>query len=68
MKGVKIMDNTVINKQIICESVLDYYPGANLVVKVNTLEEKAALADINIKYFVHAQQETAELLVKQSMC
>jgi CPA2 family monovalent cation:H+ antiporter-2 len=34
---------------------------------VNTLEEKVALADINIKYFVHAQEETAVLLVKKSL-
>ena len=65
--SIIITVNTLKNKQIICESILDYYPDANLVVKVNTLEEKAALADINIKYFVHAQQETADLLVKQSM-
>ncbi len=65
--SIIITVNTLKNKQIICESVLDYYPDANLVVKVNTLEEKSALKDINIKYFVHAQQETADLLVKQSM-
>jgi CPA2 family monovalent cation:H+ antiporter-2 len=34
---------------------------------VSTLEEKAALADIKISSFVHAQHETAVLLVKQSM-
>ena len=66
--SIIITVNTLKNKQIICESVLDYYPDANLVVKVNTLEEKAALADINIRSFVHAQQETADLLVKQSTC
>ncbi|KGJ94104.1 cation:proton antiporter domain-containing protein [Colwellia psychrerythraea] len=65
--SIIITVNTLKNKQIICESVLDYYPDANLVVKVNTLEEKAALKDLNIKYFVHAQQETADLLVKQSL-
>ncbi|PKI16793.1 cation:proton antiporter domain-containing protein [Colwellia sp. 12G3] len=65
--SIIITVNTLRNKQIICESVLDYYPDANLVVKVNTLEEKEALADIKIKCFVHAQQETAALLVKQSM-
>lgn len=59
--------NTLKNKQIICEAVLDYYPNANLVVKVNTLEEKSALADIKINSFVHAEHETALLLVKQSM-
>jgi len=59
--------NTLKNKQMICQAVLDYYPNANLIVKVNTLEEKAAMSDININSFVHAQHETAMLLVKQSM-
>lgn len=59
--------NTLKNKQIICEAVLDFYPKANLIVKVSTLEEKSALAGINISSFVHAQHETAVLLVKQSL-
>ena len=66
-RSIIVTVNTLKNKQIICEAVLDYYPSANLVVKVNSLEEKLALADINIKSFVHAQHETAVLLVKQSM-
>ncbi|MBL4900790.1 MAG: cation:proton antiporter [Colwellia sp.] len=64
--SIIITVNTLKNKQIICESVLDYYPEANLVVKVNTLAEKEALSELNIKSFVHAEQETATLLVKQS--
>ena len=59
--------NTLKNKQIICQAVLDYYPDANLIVKVSTLEEKAAMSDIKINSFVHAQHETAMLLVKQSI-
>lgn len=55
------------NTRIICESVLDYYPEANLLVKVNTLEDKQALADLSIKSFVHGQYETARLLVKRSL-
>jgi CPA2 family monovalent cation:H+ antiporter-2 len=65
--SIIITVNTLKNKQIICDSILDYYPEANLVVKVGTLEEKSALAGINIKHFVHAQHETAVLLVKKSM-
>jgi CPA2 family monovalent cation:H+ antiporter-2 len=65
--SIIITVNTLKNKQIICESIVNYYPDANLVVKVNTLEEKKALSGINIKHFVNAQQETAELLVKQSL-
>tara|TARA_R110001592_G_scaffold10029_2_gene52360 strand:- start:130 stop:1146 length:1017 start_codon:yes stop_codon:yes gene_type:complete len=66
-KSIIVTVNSVANKQVICEAVLDYYPEANLIVKVSTLEEKAALADIKISSFVHAQHETAVLLVKQSM-
>lgn len=58
--------NSIANIQIICESVLNYYPEANLVVKINTSVEKKALANIAIKSFVHAQHETGMLLVKHS--
>ena len=59
--------NSLKNKCIICEAVLEYYPEASLVVKINTLEEKAALSDLKIKSFVHAQHETAVLLVDRSL-
>ncbi|TYK64513.1 cation:proton antiporter [Colwellia echini] len=65
--SIIITVNSLKNKQIICESVLEYYPNANLVVKVNSIEEKITLSEIAIKSFVHAEQETAALLVKQSM-
>jgi CPA2 family monovalent cation:H+ antiporter-2 len=58
--------DSVKNTKIICESVIDYYPKANLIVKVNTLDEKNALSGIGIKSFVHAQYETAMLMVKNS--
>ncbi len=59
--------NTIKTKRIICESVLSYAPETNLVVKINTLEEKQNLADLPIKSFVHAEYETANLLVKQCL-
>jgi CPA2 family monovalent cation:H+ antiporter-2 len=65
--SIIITVNSLKNKQIICESLLSYYPNAKLVVKVNSLEEKRALGDLDIRCFVHAQHETAVLLVKQSM-
>ncbi len=66
-KSIIITVNTLKNKQIICDAVLNYYPNANLIVKINTLEEKSSLADLKINSFVHAQHETAVLLVKQSI-
>lgn len=65
--SVIITVNTLSNKKIICQAVLDYYPGANVVVKINSREEKVALKDLSITAFVHARQETAKLLVKKSM-
>lgn len=58
--------NSIRNIKIICESVLKYYPQANLVVKINSLDEKELLADLSINSFVHAQHETAMLLVQHS--
>jgi CPA2 family monovalent cation:H+ antiporter-2 len=46
--------------------VLAYHPQANLIVKVNTSDEKRELSDLAINSYVHAQHETALLLVKQS--
>ena len=59
--------STIRTKKTICEAVLNYYPEANLVVRINTLEEKNALTDLSINSFVHAQHETAVLLVKKSL-
>ncbi|MCW9048210.1 MAG: cation:proton antiporter [Gammaproteobacteria bacterium] len=64
--SIIITVNTLKGKQLICEAVLDYSADANLVVTVNTLEEKNDLSHLAIKSFVHAQHETAVLLVKQS--
>lgn len=57
--------NTLRSKKIICQAVLNYFPDANLIVKINTHEEKHELADLAINSFVHGQYETAVLLVKQ---
>ena len=65
--GIILTVDSLKNKRIICESVLDYHPEANLLVKINTLEEQAALMDLPIKSFVHGQYETARLLVKKSI-
>lgn len=65
--SVIITVNTLSSKKIICQAVLEYYPGAKVVVKINSREEKVALKGLSINSFVHARQETAKLLVKKSM-
>jgi len=60
------LDN--INKiHLICDAVLKYFKDANLVVKVDNLDEKKFLKNLNIKRFVYANHEVASLLVKESL-
>ncbi len=66
-KAIIITVNTSYNKRIICEAILNYYPEANLIVNVNTLDEKLVLRGLKINSFVHAQHETAILLVNKSL-
>jgi CPA2 family monovalent cation:H+ antiporter-2 len=65
--SIIVTSNSLKNRHIICEAVLDYYPEASLVVKINSLEEKVALSNLKIKSFVHAQHETAVLLVQHCL-
>ena len=60
------LDN--INKiRLICSAVLSFYKNANLVVKVDSVEEKRSLKDLNINKFVYANYEVAALLVNESL-
>ncbi len=54
-------------KRLVCETVLEVNPDANLVVKILTLEEKALLADLNIREMVDSKQEVAHILVDRAM-
>lgn len=65
--SIIITMNTLLTKKIICQAVLDYYPQANLVVKVNSRDEQLALSGLAIHSFVHARHEAALLLVKKSI-
>lgn len=59
--------NDTLNKRVICEAVLAYNPHAHIVVKIDSLNEKKELKDLNIKSFVHAQHEVSNLLVDASI-
>lgn len=54
-------------KTLICESIRKFNENIKIVVKVDSLEEKRALKELNIDSFVHAHQEIASLLVKNSL-
>jgi CPA2 family monovalent cation:H+ antiporter-2 len=64
--SIIITMNTLLTKKLIYQAVLDYYPQAKLIVKVNSRAEQSALSGLNIQSFVHARHEAALLLVKRA--
>ncbi|WP_419771356.1 MAG: cation:proton antiporter [Candidatus Marinarcus sp.] len=66
-RSIIITVNSMVKKRLICEAVLAYDENASLIVNVDTIEERKELKDINIKTFVQAQHEVAQLLVKESL-
>ncbi|MFT4811334.1 MAG: CPA2 family monovalent cation:H+ antiporter-2 [Paraglaciecola sp.] len=59
--------DSLLNKKIICQALLNYDSSAQVVVKISSLAETQFLHGIGITDFVHAYQETARLLVKSSL-
>ncbi|WP_321469845.1 cation:proton antiporter [Halarcobacter sp.] len=59
--------SSVNEKKLICEAVLNFKSDANLIVKIDSLDEKKELKELNIKYFVHSQLETANLMIEKSL-
>lgn len=54
-------------KKLICEAVLNFKEDSNLVVKIDSLDEKKELRDLHIKHFIHSQLETAKLMVEKTL-
>ena len=54
-------------KQLICEAVLNFKKESNLIVKIDSLDEKKQLEDFDIKHYVHSQLETANLMVEKAL-
>ncbi|MFT5816285.1 MAG: CPA2 family monovalent cation:H+ antiporter-2 [Psychroserpens sp.] len=65
--SVIVTVNSLLNKKIICQAILNYDPSAQVIVKISSSAEKQSLHGIGITDFVHAYQETARLLVKSSL-
>ena len=54
-------------KRLICEAVLKFHPQSNIILKIESLEEKSQLKDLNIKKFIHAHFEVGRLLVQEAL-
>lgn len=66
-QSIIITLSNVTKKRLVCEAVLSFDNEANLVVKIDSIDERKELKDLNIKTFVHAQQEVGQLLVEKSL-
>ncbi len=54
-------------KRLICEAILNFKADSKLIVKIDSLDEKKELRDLNINQFVHSQLETAKLIVDKAL-
>ncbi|QKF83136.1 cation:proton antiporter [Halarcobacter ebronensis] len=59
--------NNLTQKRLVCEAILNYRSDAKLIVKIDSLDEKKELKDLNIAHYVHSQLETANLMIEKSL-
>lgn len=54
-------------KRLICEAVLNFHPLSNIILKIESTDEKAQLKDLNIKKFVHAHYEVGRMMLHEAL-
>lgn len=59
--------NNVNKKRLISESILKFKKDMNIIMKIDSVDEKKELKDLQIKSFIHAHKEIASLLVNKSI-
>lgn len=55
-----------LRKRLICEAVLNFKKDANIILKVDSIDERKSLRDIDIKSFVDSNMEVGKILVGES--
>ncbi|MDD4856130.1 MAG: cation:proton antiporter [Sulfuricurvum sp.] len=63
-KAIIITMNSEQNRRLISEAVLSYNKEANIIIKIDSTEERKSLRDLPELEFVDASFEVADLLVK----
>ncbi len=53
-------------KRLISEAVLHFEPNSNIIVKIDSIDERKALKDLPIKSFVDSNLEVGKLLVSEA--
>jgi CPA2 family monovalent cation:H+ antiporter-2 len=66
-KAIIITMSSEQNRRLISEAVLNYDHEANIIVKIDSAEERKSLRDLPELEFVDASFEVADLLVKHAL-
>ena len=61
--SIIITTNKEVRKRLISDAVLKYHPTAHIIVKIDSINEKKYLKDLNITDFVDINHEVSNLLV-----
>jgi CPA2 family monovalent cation:H+ antiporter-2 len=61
--SIILTTNKELRKRLISSALLDYHPQAHIIVKIDSVNEKKHLKDLNITDFVDTNHEVSTLLV-----
>jgi CPA2 family monovalent cation:H+ antiporter-2 len=64
--SVIVTVQNVLRKRLICEAVLNFKEDANIVVKIDSIDERKSLKDLDIKSFVDSNMEVGKIIVDES--
>jgi CPA2 family monovalent cation:H+ antiporter-2 len=66
-KSIIITMNNEYNKRLISEAILEYCENANIIVKIDSADERKKMKDLSRLEFVDASSEVSNLLVKHAL-
>lgn len=55
------------NRRLISEAILNYCSDANIIIKIDSVEERKNMRDLTQLKFVDASFEVAELLIEKAL-
>jgi len=64
--SIILTTNKALQKRVISQAVLDFYPEAHIIVKIDSVGEKKHLKDLHIIDFVDTHHEVSHLLVNHA--
>ncbi|MGB5868288.1 MAG: cation:proton antiporter [Arcobacteraceae bacterium] len=64
--SIILTTNKELRKRLISDAVLEYHPKAHIIVKIDSVDEKKYLKDLDITDFVDINHEVSNLLVNHA--